>query len=101
MQLLGRAARQLLGEGGETALSRQLTAPAPRLVRPGVWHQAANRACTGRRSQLGQLLDPSAQRDCGAVSLAGHLIGWLLGAGILTLAAAALLRIRGRPGRSS
>jgi hypothetical protein len=33
----------------------------------------------------------SSQRDCGAVSLADHLIGWLFGLGILALAASALL----------
>jgi hypothetical protein len=41
--------------------------------------------------QIGQLLDTSAQRDCGAVSLADHLIGWLFSLGILALATSALL----------
>ena len=56
MQLLWRAAMQLLGEGGKAALSRRLTAPAPRLVRPGVWHQAApsrHRAAIPARSADG------------------------------------------------
>ena len=60
-----------------------------------------NGLCTSGVGQLGQLLDPSAQRDCGAVSLADHLIGWLLGAGILTMAASGLLWIRAGARRSS
>jgi hypothetical protein len=52
-----------------------------------------NGLCTSSVGQLGQLLDPSAQQDCGAVGLADHLIGWLLGGGILALAAAAALAV--------
>ena len=50
-----------------------------------------NGLCSSGLGQIGQLLDTSAQRDCGAVSLADHLIGWLFGLGILALAASALL----------
>jgi hypothetical protein len=50
-----------------------------------------NGLCSSDIGQIGQLLDTSAQRDCGAVSLADHLIGWLFGLGILALAASALL----------
>jgi hypothetical protein len=47
-----------------------------------------NGLCTTSIGQLGQLLDASARQDCGAVALAGHLTGWLLGGGIAALAAA-------------
>jgi len=60
-----------------------------------------NGLCSSGVGQLGQLLDPSAQRDCGAVSLADHLIGWLLGGGILALAAAGLLWLSRRAGPSA
>jgi hypothetical protein len=56
-----------------------------------------NGLCSSGVGQIGQLLDSSAQQDCGAVSLADHLIGWLLGAGILALTASALLWISRRP----
>jgi hypothetical protein len=60
-----------------------------------------NGLCSSDVGQIGQVLDPSAQRDCGAVSLADHLIGWLLGGGILILAGSALLWIRSGARRSS
>jgi hypothetical protein len=58
-----------------------------------------NGLCSSGLGQIGQLLDTSAQQDCGAVSLADHLIGWLLGLGILALAASALLWITRRRSR--
>jgi hypothetical protein len=60
-----------------------------------------NGLCFSGAGQIGQLLDPSAQRDCGVVSLADHLIGWLLGVGILMLAGSGLLWIKGGARRSS
>jgi hypothetical protein len=46
-----------------------------------------------RHRQIGQLIDASAQRDCGEVGMADHLIGWLVGGGSGALAAAILLWI--------
>lgn len=59
-----------------------------------------NGLCSSDVGQIGQFLDSSAQRDCGMVSLADRLIGWLLGLGILALAGSALLWLaRPRPAR--
>ena len=52
-----------------------------------------NGLCTSGFGQLGQLLDASARQDCAAVGLADHLLGWLLGGGILALAAAGVLTV--------
>jgi hypothetical protein len=60
-----------------------------------------NGLCSSGVGQIGQLLDSSAQRDCGMVSLADHLIGWLLALGIVALAASGLLWMRARPRSSS
>jgi hypothetical protein len=60
-----------------------------------------NGLCSSGVGQIGQLLDSSAQRDCGMVSLADHLIGWLLALGILALAASGLLWLRAPPRQSS
>jgi hypothetical protein len=51
------------------------------------WHAL----CSSDIGQIGQALDSSAQHDCGTVSLADHLIGWLLVLGILALAGSGLL----------
>ena len=53
-----------------------------------------NGVCSSGIGQIGQLFDPTAQQDCGLVSLADHLIGWLFAGGVLALAAAALLWVR-------
>jgi len=50
-----------------------------------------NGVCSSGFGQIGQLLDSSAQQDCGMVGLADHLIGWLFAGGIPALAASALL----------
>src|SRR5258708_38444924 len=50
-----------------------------------------NGLCSSDLGQIGQPLDTSAQQDCGAVSLADHLIGWLFGLRVLALPASALL----------
>jgi hypothetical protein len=50
-----------------------------------------NGLCTSGVGQIGQLIDSTAQQDCGSVSLADHLIGWLIGGGLAALAAASLL----------
>jgi hypothetical protein len=50
-----------------------------------------NGLCSSGIGQIGQLIDSSAQQDCGAVNVADHLIGWLIGGGIAALAASALL----------
>jgi hypothetical protein len=55
-----------------------------------------NGLCSSGIGQIGQLIDSSAQQDCGAVSLADHLIGWLIGGGLLALAAAVLLWLTGQ-----
>lgn len=59
-----------------------------------------NGLCTSDLGQIGQFIDSSAQQHCGQVSLADHLIGWLFGAGIVALAAAALLWRRRQQGRA-
>lgn len=56
-----------------------------------------NGLCASGAGQIGQFLDSSLQRDCGAVSSADHLIGWLLGGGIAAVAAAGLLWLARRP----
>jgi hypothetical protein len=56
-----------------------------------------NGLCASGAGQIGQFFDASVQRDCGAASLADHLIGWVLGAGIIALAAAGLLWVARRP----
>ena len=59
-----------------------------------------NGVCSSGIGQIGQLFDSTAQQDCGMVSLADHLIGWLFAGGILALAAAAQLdwkRLNDRP----
>jgi hypothetical protein len=53
-----------------------------------------NGVCSSGVGQIGQLFDSTAQRDCGLVSVADHLIGWLLVGGLLALAASALLWLR-------
>ena len=59
-----------------------------------------NGLCSSDLGQIGQFLDSSAQQDCGRVSLADHLIGWLFAGGILALAASALVWMRRpRPAR--
>jgi len=59
-----------------------------------------NALCTSDIGQIGQVLDSSAQHDCGMVGVADHLIGWLLGLGILALAGSGLLWLgRARPAR--
>jgi hypothetical protein len=59
-----------------------------------------NALCSSDIGQIGQVLDSSAQHDCGLVSLADHLMGWLLLLGILALAGSALLWLaRLRPAR--
>jgi len=50
-----------------------------------------NGLCSSDLGQIGQFLDGSAQQDCGAVGLADHLIGWLLGLGAAALLGSALL----------
>jgi hypothetical protein len=50
-----------------------------------------NGLCSSDVGQVGQLFDSSAQHDCSSVSLADHLIGWLIGGGLVALGAAALL----------
>jgi hypothetical protein len=45
-----------------------------------------NGLCSSDVGQIGQFIDSSAQQDCGEVSLADHLIGWLFGGGIALLA---------------
>jgi uncharacterized membrane protein HdeD (DUF308 family) len=50
-----------------------------------------NGLCSSDLGQIGQLLDGSAQHDCGMVSAADHVIGWLFALGLLGLAASALL----------
>jgi hypothetical protein len=55
-----------------------------------------NGLCSSDIGQIGQLIDSSAQQDCGAVSLADHLIGWLIGGGLVALAAAAALWLTGQ-----
>ena len=50
-----------------------------------------NGLCSSGIGQVGQFIDSSAQRDCGEVGFADHLIGWLIGGGITALAASALL----------
>ena len=45
-----------------------------------------NALCSSDIGQIGQVLDGSAQHDCGLVSVSDHLMGWLLGLGILALA---------------
>ncbi len=60
-----------------------------------------NGLCSSGIGQIGQLIDSSAQQDCGAVSLADHLIGWLIGGGIVLLAASGLLWFGGRGIRRS
>jgi hypothetical protein len=51
-----------------------------------------NGVCSSGIGQLGQLFDATAQQDCGLVSLADHLIGWLFAGG--ALAASALVWLR-------
>jgi hypothetical protein len=59
-----------------------------------------NALCSSDIGQIGQVLDSSAQHDCGMVSLADRLMGWLLGLGILALAGSGLLWLaRVRPAR--
>jgi uncharacterized membrane protein HdeD (DUF308 family) len=59
-----------------------------------------NGLCSSDIGQIGQFFDGSASRDCGMVSLADRLIGWLFALGVLGLAAAALLLLaRPRPAR--
>jgi hypothetical protein len=53
-----------------------------------------NGVCSSGIGQLGQLFDATAQQDCGLVSLADHLIGWLFAGGALALAASALVWLR-------
>jgi len=53
-----------------------------------------NALCSSDIGQIGQALDSSAQHDCGMVGVADHLIGWLLGLGILALAGSGLLWLR-------
>jgi hypothetical protein len=53
-----------------------------------------NGVCSSGIGQIGQLLDSSAQQDCGMVSLGDHLIGWLFAGGALALTAGALLWVR-------
>jgi hypothetical protein len=53
-----------------------------------------NGVCSSGIGQIGQLFDPTAQQDCGLVSLADHLIGWLFAGGVLALVGAALLGVR-------
>ena len=53
-----------------------------------------NGVCSSSIGQIGQFFDSAAQQDCGLVSLADHLIGWLFAAGALALAASAVLWIR-------
>jgi len=55
-----------------------------------------NGVCSSGIGQVGQLLDSTAQRDCGLVSVADHLIGWLFVGGAFALAGSALLWM-GRP----
>jgi hypothetical protein len=52
-----------------------------------------NGLCNSGLGQLGQLLDTSARQDCGAVGLADHAIGWLIGFGTVGLAAALVLAV--------
>jgi hypothetical protein len=57
-----------------------------------------NALCSSDIGQIGQALDSSAQHDCGMVGVADHVIGWLLGLGILALAGCGLLWLgRARP----
>jgi len=57
-----------------------------------------NALCSSDVGQIGQIIDNSAQHDCGMVSLADHLMGWLLGLGIVALAGSGLLWLaRARP----
>jgi hypothetical protein len=59
-----------------------------------------NGLCSSDVGQIGQFFDSSAQHDCGLVSLADRLVGWLFALGILGLAASALLWLaRARPTR--
>ena len=59
-----------------------------------------NGLCSSDIGQIGQFFDSSAQHDCGMVSLADRLIGWLFALGILGLAASVLLFLgRLRPAR--
>jgi hypothetical protein len=59
-----------------------------------------NGLCSSDVGQIGQFLDSSAQHDCGMVGVADHLIGWLLGVGMLALAGSGLLWLaRARPAR--
>jgi hypothetical protein len=58
-----------------------------------------NALCSSDIGQIGQVLDSSAQHDCGMVSLADHLMGWLFALGILALGGSALLWARARPAR--
>ena len=53
-----------------------------------------NGVCSSSIGQIGQFFDSAAQQDCGLVSLADHLIGWLFAAGALALAASVVLWIR-------
>jgi len=53
-----------------------------------------NGVCSSGIGQIGQLFDSTAQQDCGLVSLADHLIGWLFAGGALALAGSALLWMR-------
>jgi hypothetical protein len=53
-----------------------------------------NGVCSSGIGQIGQFFDSTAQQDCGLVSLADHLIGWLFAGGALALAASALLWAR-------
>jgi len=61
-----------------------------------------NGLCSSGIGQLGQLLSPDVRAHCGQVGLADHAIGWLLGLGILGLAAGAGLAFQQtRPERSA
>lgn len=52
-----------------------------------------NGLCSSGIGQFGQLIDASAQRDCGEAGFADHLIGWLIGGGSAMLAASVVLWI--------
>jgi hypothetical protein len=77
-----------------------MTAAGVLLAIVPVHHQTIpqwNALCTSGAGQIGQFFDSTAQRDCGMAGFADHLIGWLLGTGVIAVAAAGVLWLARRP----
>lgn len=56
-----------------------------------------NGLCASGIGQVGQFFDSSAQHDCAVASLADHLIGWLVGTGLVMLALCGVIWLARRP----